>query len=370
MADKIFEGLWDCPYCGQKGIGGLVKSCPNCAHPQDAGTKFYMGSQKNQLDEEKAKDYGKGADWTCAFCGSMNRYGETNCVNCGAERADSSGDYFENRKKEAAAAAAPKPEPVPQPRPPKPGGRKGLKILGVILAALVLFFIIRAIPRDKGVTVQDKAWERSIAYETYQVVREQDWGLPEGAELVDSGRAVRYYEEVFDHYDTEEYDVSEEVLDGYDTYVDYVDNGDGTFTEVENEVPRYRTEWHTETRQVKVYRKEPVYETLYTYDIGRWLPEMEPATARGSCWQPSNELNRMGGSWQVSEPYWPEDRLSDDSREVTRWASYYLILADKKGNSYTVTVPEEIWNRYSQNDSVEIKANAAGTVTEIDGQSW
>ena len=23
MAKKIVEGLWDCPYCGQKGIGGL-----------------------------------------------------------------------------------------------------------------------------------------------------------------------------------------------------------------------------------------------------------------------------------------------------------------------------------------------------------
>ena len=99
MAKKIVEGLWDCPYCGQKGIGGLVKSCPNCAHPQDADTKFYLGEKKAYLDEEKAKDYGKGADWTCSFCGSLNRYGNANCVNCGAQREDSSGDYFENRKK-------------------------------------------------------------------------------------------------------------------------------------------------------------------------------------------------------------------------------------------------------------------------------
>ena len=54
MAKKIIEGLWDCPYCGQKGIGGLTKSCPNCAHPQDAGTKFYLGEKKEYLEEDKA----------------------------------------------------------------------------------------------------------------------------------------------------------------------------------------------------------------------------------------------------------------------------------------------------------------------------
>ncbi len=118
MAKKIIEGLWDCPYCGQKGIGGLTKSCPNCAHPQDAGTKFYLGEKKEYLEEDKAKDYGKGADWTCAFCGSLNRYGNTNCNNCGAQRGDSSGDYFENRRKEQAAQAKPSPS-----RSPKRSGR-------------------------------------------------------------------------------------------------------------------------------------------------------------------------------------------------------------------------------------------------------
>ena len=45
MADKLIEGIWDCPYCDAKGIGGLRKYCPNCGHPQDKGTKFRVGEE-------------------------------------------------------------------------------------------------------------------------------------------------------------------------------------------------------------------------------------------------------------------------------------------------------------------------------------
>ena len=366
MANRIIEGLWDCPYCGEKGISGLQKSCPNCAHPQDAGTKFYLSGEKKEVSGEKAKNYGKGADWTCAFCGSMNRYDQVNCQNCGAEQADSSGDYFENRKREEEAAKKPKTDPTQAPPPKR--SRKGLAVIGIIIAALILFGIIRAIPRSKDVTVQDRYWERSVSYETYQIVTEQDWTLPDGANMLSSGREIRTYEKVFDHYDTEEYRVSEEVLDGYDTVTDYQDNGDGTFTEIISEVPRYRTEWRTETREVKVYRDEPVYDTLYTYEIGRWFPEDEPEVTRGSCWQPSDQVSRNGYQ-TVMEPTWPVSRAGDTVREAGRTETYSLLLADSKGKVYVVRLPESLWQQYAQGQSVNIKANASGEVTEIDGNA-
>lgn len=49
---------------------------------------------QNYLEPEVAKNYGKGADWVCAFCGSYNRYYDVTCRNCGAGKADSEEDYF------------------------------------------------------------------------------------------------------------------------------------------------------------------------------------------------------------------------------------------------------------------------------------
>ena len=34
---KIIEGLWDCPFCGNKRIRAGQKTCPDCGHPQDLG---------------------------------------------------------------------------------------------------------------------------------------------------------------------------------------------------------------------------------------------------------------------------------------------------------------------------------------------
>ncbi len=356
MANKIIEGLWDCPYCGQKGIGGLTKSCPNCAHPQDEGTKFYLGSEKKAVDAEKAKNYGKGADWTCAFCGSLNRYNNENCSNCGAERADSSGDYFENRRKEAAKAAPP---PAP---PPK---KRKLWPLLLVLLAIIAVVVLIAMPRSKDVTVSDKAWSRSIAIEEYVTLRESDWSVPSGGRVVNSRREIRSYNQVLDHYATEPYEVAEEVLDGYDTYTDYEDNGDGTFTEITREEPRYRTEYHTEYREVPVYRQEPVYDTLFDYDIERWVPTREE-TARGSSYEPGDSTLR---GLEVSEPYWPETRLSGSERERGHSESYTLYFTDKKkGSTYTARVSEEIWQKYKKGDGVELKVQGS-RVVEIDGVS-
>ena len=359
MAKKIIEGLWDCPYCGQKGIGGLVKSCPNCAHPQDADTKFYLGEKKEALDEEKAKDYGKGADWTCAFCGSLNRYGNVNCNNCGAQREDSSGDYFENRRKEQAA----------QPKPPQPQPKKKRKLWPLLLAVIaviaVIFIVTR--PKDTATTVVDKTWQRAVEVETLTAVREQSWSKPSAsARNISSKLAIRDYEAVLDHYEEQAYDVPYDVLDHYDTEIEYEDNGDGTFTEVEHEVPVYRTEYRTEYRTVPVYRQEPIYDTLYEYDVDKWVVS-RTERAGGSCYEPRSELIRAGEWSVVSEPYWPDTRLSGDAeREGSRAEEYILYFTDDKGRSYSARVPEELWNKYSRDQGVELEVQGSRVIS-IDG---
>ncbi|MBP5166313.1 MAG: hypothetical protein ILP09_03550 [Oscillospiraceae bacterium] len=354
MAGKILEGLWDCPYCGEKGIGGLTKTCPNCAHPQDADTKFYLGSEKKALSDEKAKNYGKGADWTCSFCGSLNRYDRETCANCGAGRADSSGSYFDNLKKREASAQ-------PSPPPPAPKRSKKRIIIPLLLVIAVLLGLRAIIPRSKDAVLIDKSWERSITLEQYATVEEEDWSVPSGGTLLDSRRAVHHYDQILDHYEEETYQVPERVLDGYDTYTDYVDNGDGTFSEVVREEPRYRTEYRTETRSVPVYVLEPVYQTLYRYNIDKWIP-LRTETARGS-YDGSKDST-------YTEPYWPEFRLGGNERENGRSETYILTFTDSKGkNSYRARVSRDIWDMYSPGDGAKITADMGRNIMEIDGMN-
>ena len=359
MASKetILKGLWDCPYCGQKGIPGLTKSCPNCAHPQDAGTKFYLGSVEEKLEEEKAGEYGKGADWTCAFCGSLNRYYAENCNNCGAERADSSGDYFENRRKEEEAQKPPSP-------PPQPPKKKRTGLIAAILIALVALIVFVVLPRSRATTVTDRTWERAIAVEALTTVRESGWSIPNGGTLVSSKQAIQRYEQVLDHYAEEEYQVPRQVLDGYDIKTEYKDNGDGTFTKIETEVPRYRTEYETETRTVPVYRQEPVYATLYEYDIDRWL-DARTERAGGSSYEPKSDLIR--GGLEISEPYWPDTRMGGNEREKGRSETYILYFTDAKNNkSYAASVSQEVWESYKRGDSVELEVQGSRVLSVDD----
>ena len=352
MADRIIEGLWDCPYCGEKGISGLTKTCPNCAHPQDADTKFYLGSEKKAIEAEKAKNYGKGADWTCSFCGSLNRYDRDNCANCGAGRADSSGSYFDNLKKKEAKAQ-------PAPEPPAPKRSKARIIIPLLLIALVLLGLRAFIPRSRDAVLTEKSWERTITSEQYASVEEEDWSVPSGGTLLDSRHAVHHYDQILDHYEEETYQVPEQVLDGYDTYTDYVDNGDGTFSEVSYEEPRYRTEYRTETRTVPVYVSEPVYRTLYRYSVYKWIPS-GTQTARGSY------DGSKGGNY--AEPYWPELRLGENERESGRSETYVLVFTDRKGKkSYRARVSRDIWDSYAPGDGAKISSDIGGNVMEIDG---
>lgn len=52
---KIIEGLWDCPFCGNKRIRAGQKTCPDCGHPQDENTKFYMPDEINMFLRRKQK---------------------------------------------------------------------------------------------------------------------------------------------------------------------------------------------------------------------------------------------------------------------------------------------------------------------------
>ena len=345
---KIVEGYWDCKYCDNKGISGLEKHCPACGHPQDEGTKFYVKDKKVYVDEAKASQYGKGADWTCAYCGSLNRHDALVCAGCGADREENTGDYFENQVKQEAKAREKAEAENPTPVKAKPG--KGRYIFFGILLAIIAFIVIGAIPKHKSSEISAKSWDRAIEVESYETVSESDWEVPSGGTVTDKKEEIKSYDHVIDHYETVEVEKSREVEDGYDISNEYIDNGDGTFTEEEVKTPRYKTEYYTETEEQPVYKDVPVYATKYYYDIDKWIyNRTEEASGEGD-----------------EVPYWPEHSLTDNERDGKTTEEYIVTCTTDKGKVYTVEVNGSLYEELKLGDGVEITIEY-GNIKTING---
>lgn len=369
MSGRIVEGLWDCPYCNSKRIGGLTKHCPTCGHPQDENTHFYMGEKKNYLEDTATQTYGKGADWVCEYCGSLNRVNYKYCSNCSAPKDESTKDYFSNKgeKKTATASQSGALKAVYG----KNNNKKFkhfweveeedsfatllraciLNPLTIGIVAIIALIIFLARPVTDTVKVEDKNWSRSIEVEDWRTVQESDWEVPESGRVYDKQREIHHYTQVLDHYETESRLVSEQVYDGEDVSYYYVDNGDGTFTEETQSTPRYRTETHTENVSVPVYRDEPVYETKYYYEIEKWIV-IRTETSEGG----------------QDEPYWPEINLSGMEREGTHSETYCISCRDAdKNKSYNFELPQRIWETIINGSEIEI-THRGDNVEKINGQ--
>ena len=342
---KLIEGLWDCPYCGSNAISGKIRVCPHCAKPRDKDTRFYMGEAKQYLSEEEASQINKNPDWICSFCNSLNNDGDSHCKSCGASREDSEKNYLENKKeqeekeKEQALQSAAAQEPVQQ----KTGNRGSVlrRLLPIAAVAAVLFLIISALmPKKAAVTVLSRQWERQVDVEEFKSVQQSAWDLPTDAYNVQSRQEIHHYDQVLDHYETRERQVAEQVLEGYDTVVTgYNDLGNGYFEEQTEQVPRYRTEYHTEYYDEPVYISIPVYGMKYYFTVDRWVYERTEKTS-GQDTEPyfadrallrTNE--RFGGT---SEQYMVTVRIRDDTRQYR--VSRQLWDALHSGTGYTVVI--------------------------------
>lgn len=391
MSERKFEGLWDCKYCGAKAIGGLTKHCPMCGHPQDKGTRFYPGEQKRYLEDDIAKEYGKGADWICPYCDSLNRVHFKYCANCGGNKEEATEDYFnrgdskteteevidldtcsfeeleraleENELDEDTSVSEDTEEHIDEEytdnynlynsiNEPKKSFKDfieesrcsltlGFYILIVIGILATVFW-----PRVYTGNILHKEWSRDIQIEEYRTLNESGWTVPAGGRVYDQRTEIHHYDKVIDHYETKTKQVPESVLDGYDTKVTHHNNGDGTFTERTTQVPRYKTVYRTETYQDPVYKDVPRYQTKYYYQIDRWV------------------IDRTEKSSGVdNEPYWPEYSLGEKERKGKESGQYSLVIGtEKKEYSYSLNLNE--WQSYKKDETVKIKI-VAGVVKEI-----
>ena len=273
----IIEGYWDCSYCGSKKISGLTRNCPSCGRPRGDDVKFYMAGE-NHVVEKPLND---GPDWLCPYCGGLNPSNATRCISCGSDRADSTDDYFSmHQKKEEEKPFEPYETPK-EPEPRKSGLWKLILVIGLVIGALIAISVISGTIRANRVfTIQDKVWQRAVAIEAEADVRYDAWELPADAENVTTSEEIHHVNRVLDHYEERQVQRSRQVQDGYDISYNYIDNGNGTFTQQEIRTPRYKTEYYYETEQYPVYRDDPVYATRYHFTRHEWV-ERRVETVQG-----------------------------------------------------------------------------------------
>ena len=369
IMSKLVMGYWDCPVCGNKEIRGDVTNCPSCGRAR-GDVKFYMknveeGSSREENDrtdieyltEEQAKYVSKNPDWYCSFCNSLNSDNAQFCGNCGATREDSEANYFDRLKKkqeEEAAELAAQPQVSSQ---PQKGSRKPLVIVAAILLAIVALFVWMNGNKTAGdLQVTALNWIRNINIEENRMFSESGWSLPDGAEQTDARQEIHHYDSVLDHYESVDVQRSRQVIDHYETYYTYEDNGNGTFTEVSHQRPVYETEYYTETVQQPVYRQVPRYATKYYYNIWRWTP--------------SRDVTATGTDHNTE---WPVPELAENEREGQRAEAYFFTVehTEKKEPAATYRVDEEHWRSVNVGDQMYITAKRSGAdpfISDKDGK--
>lgn len=411
MARRKVEGYWTCSYCGTKDIGGLTKTCPNCGHPQAKGLKFYVKSgPKKYLDPEVAKDYGKGADWVCAYCGSYNRYDSVVCQNCGSGKADAEEDYFGREvkvspkedynsehymsddedvqtemhdKEDAKQAQTLEVEQSPSPWKEDESsdsfyqyydymkqnnsynnydkdesvvsklqdflGNINFKAVFTFLGggALIIALIMLLISIFTPRTYDAQVADKSWNRNvTIQELRTFD----ENDWDVPAGARVYDRRQEIRDYD--------KVIDHYDTvkhevprevfdHYDYEYYDNGDGTFDEEKIEVYKTVYDIEYEKVPVYDYIPIYDTKYYYEIDRWTYD---------------RTEKSSGKLDV--PYWPEFDLGDKERESGRSETYTIYFETEK-KTYSKTVSYEEWKEYNLGEKYQITV-VAGIVTEIE----
>lgn len=357
----IREGRWDCQYCGTIGNLGRYRQCQNCGRSRPEGTKFYLADDVQVTDKKLQRQALVGPDWVCEFCGTSNAADIQICGSCGAPREESSPvqkvtDYEPGGAPTSGDMTFDKEPDSKEPAEEKQKSRPKIPIIAVVVAAVVgiLCLAIGAFlifgSSDTEAVVSGFEWERTVEIEQFQTVVEEDWQLPNEARLISQREEIHHYDQILDHYETRQREVQEQVQVGSETYVcGQRDLGNGFFEDIECDRPIYETKTRIETFEEPIYRDEPVFQTLYTYEIDKWIV-----------------VNTETSSGNDHEPYWPRVNLSNDEREGDTEEYYVVVFTDSEGNIYDWETSPDDWRSFERGQQVILKLSALGTISEIE----
>ena len=339
MANRVIRGYWDCEMCGKKGIDGLADTCPACGAGKSKNVRYYMKSVEEVTKEELAaagiseeENDGLHREWVCPYCGNLNNYADLVCARCAAPKEEKEQDYGGDTSKvmykqdkhgqmhQVAEQEAPVEQTYVTKEQAEASDRAAAKkqsggfLRFLIPIAAILLLAILFWPHTTAESITGFEWQREVTVEELRTFSESGWSLPTGARQTGQRRELYGYQDVLDHYERDYVTKSREVFDHYDTSYEYTDNGNGTFSEHAVNTPVYRTEYYQEEVQTPVYRKEPVYQMKYYYDIDRWI-----------------SLQTYETSGKDHDPYWSTAyELAENQRDdQMRVEAYYTIFNDE-----------------------------------------
>ena len=167
-APGIFEMLWDCAYCGTRGLlGQSHRHCPKCGAPQDPQRRYFPPLGQEVAARNTTYD---GADRTCPACATPCGARAQHCPNCGSPLA--AAREVVRRPDPLASAVATAASP-----PAGAAGRRQrlLAFLLLALGALALVVFLLSWKKEATVRVAGHAWKREIAIERLEAVSESSW---------------------------------------------------------------------------------------------------------------------------------------------------------------------------------------------------
>lgn len=395
---RRYMGFWDCKECGHERIEGLTRVCPQCRNHRHKYEVIRFPDPKVEITDPATLRMLEtlGPDWYCEYCDAANPGNVSTCEVCGAEKGTSpereTFRYTAGAEPKTGAEAEVLAEKL-RARDQQPAssqtGRSGEMLThvwsttasepivgdhvvsrpnttrdysGITTAASLLLVIICFLglglvgylllrPVEVEATISRFEWSRNIPIDQFRTVEESDWSIPRGGRQIAVRSEIHHYDQVFDHYDTEEYKCGSE---SYACGSSFVDDGNGT--------GHYETDYCSRdvmcSRQVPVYRDVPVRQPWYTYEIDKWVHSRDV---------PTSGTNRTDPA-----PYWGEFTLACEGvaqigceRVGNRSETYTVYFVSAEGEEqppYQETMGD--WNAYDADATYTVVTNFTGIIND------
>jgi hypothetical protein len=246
--EPVYEMLWDCEACDAKGLLGVThRFCPHCGRPQNPDRRYFPAEEAKVAVADHVY---VGADRICPACDAPSGAKADFCGVCGSPldaakgvKLVADGTSLRGRTLVGAAPAAP---------PPPSGISKSWIVIAILVVLLFVCCGLMMRQTPAAATVESLSWERTIDVETFKSVQDGAWrgSVPAGA---------------YDQRCEERNNGSKDIPDGETCTKNNVDQGDGTFKQVEECKPKYK--------------KIPIKDLWCDFKIDKWVSDRHERTS-------------------------------------------------------------------------------------------
>jgi hypothetical protein len=314
----FYEMLWDCDHCETKGLlGKSQRHCAECGAKQNPDKRYFpKEGEQTRIDGHKYE----GADRYCPSCNAAQSLQAKNCTNCGAPQ---------DGAKEVRGVVTPV-------APPKKKRWRIPVLIGVVVVGGIVGIVLGVKhcnrTEEKQMTVAAHRWERSFAVEEFGDIKKETWReeVPSDVAFPVCNRKQRS---------------SRKIPDGEECTMKKVDKKDGTFEQVKNCKPKFRS--------------EAIEDDWCHFTVPGWKPTDSPIKLTGTGMTPKwpsgagvppEHAEGVRGARRQGRPI--ENLILD------------LKLADKVQTCESVAEP--VWRKLADGAAVKVQVKASSGDVECD----